>query len=315
MVKITTTHGGHYGKNMMDPGAVGNGYKEAVLVQEINKTFISATGAKDASDFSATNVNQNLANIVSNMDRYAGSNDWNISHHFNAFNGKATGVEVWYYAGDNQAKIVATNLSKAIASALGITNRGAKATTDLYVIRNSKGHTLLIEWCFIDNAADMKAWNANKTKAINAALQVLGYKEGGTSTPSTPNTSNSNKITGSKYKVVKGDTLYSISKRSGVSVANLKSWNGLKSDLIKPGQTLKLTKPSTSKQVKVGSTIKFHSYATHYQTGQKIPDWVKKKSYKVLEIEKLPKKQSRSNYRYLLDGIMSWVLGQDIYGV
>lgn len=42
------------------------------------------------------------------------------------------------------------------------------------------------------------------------------------------------------YQVKKGDTLYSISKKYNVSIANLKSWNGLSSNTIYPGQTLTL---------------------------------------------------------------------------
>lgn len=42
----------------------------------------------------------------------------------------------------------------------------------------------------------------------------------------------------SKYKVVQGDTLSHIAKKKNVSVANLKSWNKLSSDLIVTGQVL-----------------------------------------------------------------------------
>merc|ERR1712194_105554 len=56
------------------------------------------------------------------------------------------------------------------------------------------------------------------------------------------------------YTVKSGDTLYKISQQTKVSVNNLKSWNGLKSNLIYPKQQLKLkkttaqtiSKPSTS---------------------------------------------------------------------
>lgn len=37
-----------------------------------------------------------------------------------------------------------------------------------------------------------------------------------------------------------GDTLSAISRRTGYSVATIKSYNGLRSDMIKPGQSLKL---------------------------------------------------------------------------
>lgn len=42
------------------------------------------------------------------------------------------------------------------------------------------------------------------------------------------------------HKVVKGDTLWGISKKYGVTVANLKTWNSFKSDLIVPGQIINL---------------------------------------------------------------------------
>ncbi|WP_238473803.1 3D domain-containing protein [Paenisporosarcina cavernae] len=50
----------------------------------------------------------------------------------------------------------------------------------------------------------------------------------------------------SSYTVKKGDTLYKIAKMHKVSVANIKSWNKLRSDLIKPNMKLKLVKPKAS---------------------------------------------------------------------
>ena len=43
-------------------------------------------------------------------------------------------------------------------------------------------------------------------------------------------------------KVKPGDTLYGLSKRSGVSIAAIKAANGLKSDLIVDGKSLKIPK-------------------------------------------------------------------------
>lgn len=45
------------------------------------------------------------------------------------------------------------------------------------------------------------------------------------------------------YKVQKGDSLWKIATKHKVTVNQLKSWNGLKKDLIKPNQVLKTTKP------------------------------------------------------------------------
>jgi LysM repeat protein len=44
----------------------------------------------------------------------------------------------------------------------------------------------------------------------------------------------------SSHTVTKGDTLYGIALKNKTTVAKIKSLNGLKSDLIRPGQRLKL---------------------------------------------------------------------------
>ncbi|MBP7950190.1 MAG: LysM peptidoglycan-binding domain-containing protein [Verrucomicrobiales bacterium] len=43
-----------------------------------------------------------------------------------------------------------------------------------------------------------------------------------------------------KYTVKRGDTLFGISKRTGASVSRIMSLNGLNSDLIRVGQTLRI---------------------------------------------------------------------------
>lgn len=49
------------------------------------------------------------------------------------------------------------------------------------------------------------------------------------------------------YTIKNGDTLSEISEQVKISVKDLKAWNKLKSDLIKPGQVLKLKKPAAAK--------------------------------------------------------------------
>lgn len=72
---------------------------------------------------------------------------------------------------------------------------------------------------------------------------------------------------------------------------------------------------SQSATTKGGKTVTIAQHATHYSPSSNhlaIPAWLKGKSYPVLQKRSI--KYSRSSYEYLLGGIMSWVLSQDIVG-
>ncbi|MFD1204979.1 MULTISPECIES: NlpC/P60 family protein [Sporosarcina] len=60
----------------------------------------------------------------------------------------------------------------------------------------------------------------------------------------------------STHKVQKGESLYTISKKTNVSVANLIKWNNLSSDLIKPNQVLKTSASSSATAAKSSKTYK-----------------------------------------------------------
>ncbi|MCM3743679.1 3D domain-containing protein [Sporosarcina luteola] len=57
----------------------------------------------------------------------------------------------------------------------------------------------------------------------------------------------------STYKVKKGDTLYRIAALHKVTVKELKTWNGMKSNVIHPNQNLKVVKTAAA-QKKVAKT-------------------------------------------------------------
>ena len=90
-----------------------------------------------------------------------------ISIHLNAGGGE--GVECYTWKGQQLTKAV--NICKNIA-ALGFKNRGVKNGSHLYVIKNSKMTSILVECCFVDSQNDKKKYNAkNIAKAIYNAIK------------------------------------------------------------------------------------------------------------------------------------------------
>ena len=95
-----------------------------------------------------------------------------IAVHFNA--GRGTGTEVWHYPGSS-AEGYAEDVSRELAAALGLPNRGAKSTTGLYVINNTNMPAILIEVCFVDTEQDAEAWHATSWNALcGAVVRGLG---------------------------------------------------------------------------------------------------------------------------------------------
>lgn len=178
---IKTTHAGHGG---IDPGAVGNGYKEADVARLYNAKILQLTGAINATDDSAVSVPDNLAKIVAKVNAVSGNDDWNISIHLNAFTSSATGVEVFAYSKDAAGMAKAAEISAKLATVYGIQNRGAKAGDELYVVKNTKGHMLLIELGFISNANDLNQVLNKIDQACTAIVTSFGYA--GTAAPKPP---------------------------------------------------------------------------------------------------------------------------------
>lgn len=319
MVKYynSTSHRGH---NAIVPGASGCGLKEHEVAQKIHDKFRAVTKAVDATDNVGRTANDNLYNIVRKMNAVGRS--YHVSHHLNAFNGTANGFEVWYYAGNAAAKKLAEEICIAVCKATGWVNRGAKATTSLYVIRASSGSAILIEWGFVDSQKDMDIMSKKMDAAVNAALAVFGYSANSSSNNNTstikPAASTSFKV-GDKVKIT--DALYKDSTGAGRSTASRgktgtikRIVSGNKPYLIDSlgwahENDIQLVTSSNATH-KVGDTVTVQSHATQYQTGQNIPSWVKGKKYKIKQIKSV--NQSKSKKAYLLDGINSWFLEQDV---
>lgn len=97
-----------------------------------------------------------------------------------------------------------------------------------------------------DWAAEGERRAGRSRSATESDVEKWSGSHGGRVTGSSKSKSKSKKSTKSKstgttrYVIKKGDTIGKIAQRHGVSASRLKSYNGLKSDFIRAGQTLKI---------------------------------------------------------------------------
>lgn len=115
-----------------------------------------------------------------------------------------------------------------------------------YVLRDTPNtEAVIIEYGFLDNAKDAAKLKANYKDYAEAVVRAVMEYKGLNYTPPA----------GSKteyYTVKSGDTLWTIAKKHGLSVDELKALNNLTTNSLSIGQTLKVTKGS-SKPVEPGN--------------------------------------------------------------
>lgn len=119
--------------------------------------------------------------------------------------------------------------------------------------------------------AQIKRWNGLKSNNIRVGQRLVIYKGGGgpstssassstsAAKPASSSTSTSSTPTGT-YTVKSGDTLSGIAARHGVTVNQLKQWNGLTSNNIKVGQKLKLNSSSSSSSASTAGSGDYTTY-------------------------------------------------------
>lgn len=91
-----------------------------------------------------------------------------VSIHLNA--GGGTGTECYYFGGDAKGRSIAANMSKRVAKALGLPDRGAKDGSGLYWVRNTNMTAVLLEVCFVDSQRDASAYHACSWDALIGAI-------------------------------------------------------------------------------------------------------------------------------------------------
>lgn len=217
-----------------------------------------------------SDVTLNPSDRVKKVLSYFG-NDPNVvvvSNHLNA--GGGDGAEVIYALRNN------SKLANSILNNIGDTGQNTRrvyqrrlpsdSTKDYYYMLRNTGNTepVIVEYGFIDNKDDVSFLKDNYKELAEAVIKaILEYKNVPYTAPET--------IITDTYKVVSGDTLYSIANKLDTTVSELKNINNLSNNLLSVGQILKIpTKvvdigDTELYQVKSGDTL--YSIAKKYNIG------------------------------------------------
>ncbi|MBR7042452.1 MAG: LysM peptidoglycan-binding domain-containing protein [Bacilli bacterium] len=187
-----------------------------------------------------------------------------ISNHLNAGNGD--GAEV-IYALRNDSRLangILTNIGNTGENIRKVYQRRLPSNPMLdyyYILRETgKLEPLIVEYGFIDNPSDLNFIKNNYKELAEAVIKaVLEYK-GIPYIPPQDNNTNT-------YQVVKGDTLYGISKKFNTSVDEIKKINDLTSNQLSIGEILKIPGNDNNQnvyQVVKGDTL--YSIAKKFNT-------------------------------------------------
>jgi LysM repeat protein len=147
-----------------------------------------------------------------------------------------------------KGKLVTVATAAIVTSAFGATT----AFADSYTVQ--QGDTLTqIAKKFNTTVSNLKQWNGLKSDRINVKQTLSISKPASVEIKSTEKTST--------YTVVPGDTLLKIANKYEISLAELMTWNQLKSSLIRSGQVLKVSesdsvepKPVVASSTPIAST-------------------------------------------------------------
>lgn len=269
MAKKIVVDAGHGGS---DPGTINNGITEKDYTLKIseymNKRFNDLGISSSMSRTGDETLTQSTRPSRVQSFYGSGSDVIVISNHINA--GGGDGAEIIYSLRNNDtlSKKIATELEREGQNIRKYYQRRLPSNPSkdyYYLLRDTPNNeTIIVEYGFADSSGDDVSLLKNNWKNLAEAV-VRGVANYAGVPYSAPSDSNIN------YYIVKsGDSLWSIAKKYGLSVDELKNANNKSGTLLVVGETLiipnKSTTPSSNNTYTVKSGDTLYAIANKYNT-------------------------------------------------
>jgi len=167
---------GHHNR---DSGAVGNGYQENKLTQELRGLITAKLREIACLNIWNDNDDDTLAQVITKIKQVATADDFLLEIHFDsADRAAASGTTALVATGArDKSKDFAKQLANDVAAIVGITNRGVKDETESnrgrLGILHTKASSCLLEIAFISNPKDMERYQIYKESLALAIATTI----------------------------------------------------------------------------------------------------------------------------------------------
>ena len=222
----------------------------------------SSAGTSNSGGSTATNTNNNSNTSSTTYTVKSGDTLWGISQKYGISVAQIQSVNnlksTVIYIGQKLVLTTSssssnTNSSTSSGNSAGTTTPTTSVTpakpASQTTIKVKSGDTLWgLSVKYKTTIAQLKSWNHLNSDTIFIGQNLIVSQSAGSSSSSTGSSSASTSSTSNSsaasntsiHKVVKGDTLWGLSQKSGSPIASIKAWNHLSSDTILIGQYLRI---------------------------------------------------------------------------
>jgi len=168
-----------------------------------------------------------------------GGADFFISIHHNACLG-GYGTEILCYPESNAERVAKIILPEIVS--LGFRDRGVKPRIDLFVLSETKMPAILIECAFCDSEIDMRNYDTeNMSEAIFSGICKAFNISVNDNEKHGDDEAKGEAVNGIYHTILKGDTLWALTKKYGVTLQRIIELNSIKDvNLIYPGERLRM---------------------------------------------------------------------------